>query len=365
MLRLPPFDYRRPQSVEDATALIADAPHAMFVAGGTDLYPNMKRRHQEPKTVIGLGGLTALQGVTGEPAGGMRIGALTTLTELAEHQGLRAAYPAVSFTASVISSPLLRNMGTIGGNLLLDTRCNYYNQTYEWRRAINFCMKKDGDICWVAPSSPRCWAVQSSDQAPLLSSLGARVRLVSRAGGERELLVRDLYRNDGIDYLKKRPDELLTEVLLPPVNSFASAYFKVRRRGSFDFPVLSVGATVWFEGSSNGIEGSSNGASADRVVSAARVVVGAVSSGPIEEEAVEAALVGRPLTDEAIREAASRAAGPARPLDNTDYTMSWRKKMVAVYVRRTLEAIREGRPGGTADRLSGVPGLGTSLPMAV
>ena len=145
----------------------------------------------------------------------------------------------MSKAAELISTPLLRNMGSIGGNLLLDTRCNYYDQNYEWRKGINFCMKKDGEICWVAPSSPRCWAVQSSDSAPVMVAIGAKVKLIS-SSGERLLPAADLYNDDGIRYLNKRPDELLTEIHLPPTNGWRATYWKLRRRGSFDFPVLGV-----------------------------------------------------------------------------------------------------------------------------
>ena len=167
MLRLPRFRYLEAHSVAEATRLWADAaPNAAYVAGGTDLYPNMKRRHQTPATVISLHRIPELRAITGTPETGMTVGACVTLTELAAHPVVRARYPAVAHAAEVVSTPILRNMGTIGGNLLLDTRCNYYNQTYEWRKAIDFCMKRDGEICWVAPSSPRCWAVQSSDGVP-------------------------------------------------------------------------------------------------------------------------------------------------------------------------------------------------------
>jgi 4-hydroxybenzoyl-CoA reductase subunit beta len=348
MMRLPPFQYHRPRTEDEAVALVADAPDAMFVAGGTDLYPNMKRRTQVPKTVIGLSGVESLRGVRGTPEGGLRIGAMTTLTDLTSSEAIRAAHPAVGAAASLISTPPLRNMGTIGGNLLLDTRCNYYNQSYPWRKSINFCMKKDGDVCWVAPSSPRCWAAQSADQVPLLCAMGARVRLVSTAGGERVIDVADLYQDDGIAYTKKRPDELLTEVLLPPVNGWRATYFKVRRRGSFDFPVLGVGAAVWFDGD---------------VVTDARIVLGAVGSHPVHAEGVAEVLRGQPLTEERLREAATIAAKPARPLDNTDYHMSWRKKVTRTFVERALRNIARNIPGASSDSYSDYTASGQTLPM--
>src|SRR5256885_10087424 len=151
----------------------ADAgPEGAYVAGGTDLYPNMKRRQQEPRTVISLMGIAELRktegGNDGKTDDRTVAGSCITLSELSILPSFRRRYPAVAHAAELVSTPLLRNMGTLGGNLCLDTRCNYYDQTYEWRKAIDFCMKKDGHICWVAPSSPRCRAVSSSDVAPVM-----------------------------------------------------------------------------------------------------------------------------------------------------------------------------------------------------
>src|SRR5205085_362075 len=200
------------RSVDEALRMRVDAgPDSAWVSGGTDLYPNMKRRQQTPRTVISLARLGELGGITGTAAAGVTIGAAVTLRELARHPLAAAHDPAVAHAAAVLSTPPLRAMGTIGGNLLLDTRCNYYDQSYEWRRAIDFCMKRDGEICWVAPSSPRCWAVQSSDCAPVMVAIGAKVKLVSHSG-ERLISAAELYNDDGIRHLNKRPDELLTEI---------------------------------------------------------------------------------------------------------------------------------------------------------
>jgi 4-hydroxybenzoyl-CoA reductase subunit beta len=222
-------------------------------------------------------------------------------------------------------------MGTLGGNVCVDTRCNYYNQSYEWRKAVGFCMKKDGDICLVAPGSDRCWAVSSSDTAPALWSLGARVTLAGPAG-ERTMPIAALYHDDGIQYLSKRPDEIVTAITLPPVDGWRSAYLKLRRRGAFDFPVLGVAAAVRLEG---------------EVVREARVVLGAVASVPREAPRAAAVLVGQRLTAETIEAAADAAAGPARPLDNTDLTHPYRKKVTRVYVARALARLA-GLDGGTA-----------------
>ncbi len=244
MMRLPKFDYRAPREISEAVKIIAAAgPEGQFVAGGTDLYPNMKRRQQTPKTVISVVRVPELNQISGEGKSGVRIGASVTLTDVCENPIINRDYPVVAHAARTISTPILRNMGTIGGNLLLDTRCNYYDQNYEWRKGINFCLKKDGDICWVAPGSSKCWAVQSSDLVPVMVAIGAKLRFASTLG-ERMIDAAGLYNDDGIDYLHKRPDELLVDIQLPPTNGWRASYQKLRRRGAFDFPVLGVAAWV-------------------------------------------------------------------------------------------------------------------------
>lgn len=329
MMRLPPFEYHAPASVGEAVLAKAEAPpDAMFVAGGTDLYPNMKRRHQVPGTLIALHAIEELKRIDQGTDGELTIGAGATLTEVRRDTRVRSAYPALSEACRLISTPILQNMGTLGGNLLLDTRCNYYDQNYDWRRSIDFCMKKDGSICWVAPSSPRCWAVQSADSVPLLVAMGAEVDLVG-VEGERRIPVAALYRDDGILYLTKKRDELLTRVHLPAPNGWRAVYRKVRRRGAFDFPVLGVG--VWARFAEDG------------TVEDARVVLGGVGSAPEVVAGAAEALIGRPLEDESIEAAAKAAWKAGRPLDNTDFTISWRKEMIRPTVARALGDLREAR----------------------
>src|SRR5215210_2909680 len=268
MMRLPKFAYLVPKTLGEAVRMMGGAgPSGRFVAGGTDLYPNMKRRQQTPRVVISVGRIPELQRIEGDGKSGLRIGAGVSLTEIVEHPVINRDYPAVARAARTISTPTLRNMGTIGGNLLLDTRCNYYDQNYEWRKGINFCLKKDGDICWVAPGSKKCWAVQSSDLVPLMVAIGAKLKLVSTTG-ERMVEAAGLYNNDGIDYLHKRPDELLTEIHLPPTLGWRATYKKLRRRGAFDFPVLGVAARLDMD--------------ADGMVSAARLILGGIAPAPVE-----------------------------------------------------------------------------------
>ena len=315
----------------------ADAgPEGMYVAGGTDLYPNMKRRHQEPRTVISLMGVPELQQRAKGERGAVNIGAGITLTDLAVDSAIRpTAFHAIAEAAELVSTPLLRNMGTLGGNLCLDTRCNYYNQSYEWRKAIDFCMKKDGAICWVAPSSPRCWAVSSSDVAPVMVAIGAEYVLVG-PGGERVVPAGRFYHNDGINYLTKQPDEILAAIRLPSPDGWDAVYHKLRRRGSFDFPVLGVAAWVNWEGRGKGDGG--------RVVDA-RIVLGGVASHPMEITEAGAALKGSKLEDDAIAAAATAAFHPSKPMDNTDFDLSWRKQMTRVFVTRALQELRTPQQG--------------------
>ena len=324
MMRLPPFTYLAPVSVTDAVKLMADhGPAAMLVAGGTDLYPNMKRRQFEPSVLVGLRGIRDLTGVRGSAATGMTIGAGTILTAVSEHAEIARSYPALATAAGLVSSPQLRNMGTIGGNVCVDTRCNYYNQSYQWRKAVNFCMKKDGKICLVAPGSHRCWAVSSSDTAPVLWSLGAKVRLVGPKG-ERVIPISALYQDDGIQYLSKQPGEVLTDIVLPPAEGWRSSYLKLRRRGSFDFPVLGVAVALRMEGDT---------------VKEAAITLGAVASQPRPAPDAAALLVGQRLSPELIERVAEAAYRPSKPLDNTDLTHPYRKKMTRVFVARALKGL--------------------------
>jgi 4-hydroxybenzoyl-CoA reductase subunit beta len=336
MMRLPRFRYLAPASIAEAAAVLADlGPEASLLAGGTDLFPNMKRRQQTPGTVVALRGIAALRARSVDPVRGATLGALTRLSAIEHDRVIAAAWPALARAASLVATPPIRNMGTIGGNLCLDTRCSYYDQTHEWRAAIGYCMKKEGDVCWVAPSSPRCWAVSSSDTAPVLCALGAEVTLVSPAG-ERRIAASELFADDGIEYLTRRRDEILTEVHVPaPAEGERSVYVKLRRRGSFDFPVLGVAIRARI--------------GAGGVVEAARIFVGGAGSRPQDARAAAEALTGRTLDDAAIREVAGLIAHIAKPMQNTDFSLSWRKSVASAYAARALRELATGGSGYAGD----------------
>lgn len=325
MMRLPLFEFRAPKTIEEAARILdGEGEKAMPIAGGTDLLPNMKRRQQVPKMLMSLNHIQELHRVDFSDSGA-RLGACLTLSEIAADLRFRNGMTALAQAASFVATPQIRNMATLGGNLCLDTRCNYYDQSYEWRKAIGFCLKKDGDTCWVAPSSSKCVAVSSTDTSPALMALGARVRLVSR-NGEREVPLTELYQNDGIHYSKRQPNELLTEVLLGSLHGWRSAYWKLRRRGSFDFPVLSVAVAARL--------------SKQSIVEDARIVIGSVACQPLVAKEASRFLIGRILNQESISEAATLAARIAKPLDNTDFDMTWRKRVTAEFVTYALRELR-------------------------
>ena len=361
MMRLPRFKFFAPTSLAEACAVLAgEGPDAMVIAGGTDLIPNMKRRQQQPRALVSLSRVAELGARAPAAGGGLTLGASQTLADVAVDGLVRGRYVALEKAAALVATPLIRNQATLGGNLCLDTRCNYYNQNAEWRRSIDNCMKaprettgvfttglflagsaerqqKSGDepgsICWVAPGSPRCWAVSSSDTAPALVATGAEVVLASRSGdgvSERRIPLASLYNNDGMAYLTKRPDEILARVELPNLDGWATTYWKLRRRGSFDFPVLGVGAAVKRAPSGEVLE--------------ARVVLGAVASYPVLVEKAAAALIGAPLTDERIAAAADAAVKLSKPLDNTDFALGWRKNVTRAYVEGALKELRGDAP---------------------
>jgi 4-hydroxybenzoyl-CoA reductase subunit beta len=325
MLRLPEFRFFQPTNLAEAAAILAGEENVRVVAGGTDLWPNMKRRHQKAQTVVSLMRLSELRGLHVDCTGGaLRLGATTILSEIEADPRVRERWPALATAVASISSPPLRNMGTIGGNVCVDTRCTYYNQTEDWRRSIDYCMKAEGSICWVATSSPTCLAHSASDSAPMLCALGAGVRLVSKEE-ERVIPLEALYKDDGIHYLAKRPDEIVTDIIVQGTSDSTrcrSAFWKLRRRGSIDFAVLSAAVALWTDPVG--------------IVTNARIYLGAVGSQPVPATDAAQFLIGKPLTSEIIAEAARLARKPAYPMDNTDFQAQWRGTMVVKYTEAAL-----------------------------
>ena len=340
MMRLPKFEYRAARTVEEALDwLAAYAPainkdpeaRAMLMAGGTDVLPNMKHKLFTPKLVIGLRTVAALRGISYDPERGLRIGAGVRLSEIEASPIIRQRYPALAEAAATISTPQLRQMGTIGGNLCLDTRCNYYNQSEFWRGAREFCLKKGSEICRVAPNGTGCYAVSSCDTAPALIAFGASALVTGRDGegeGERETPVAALYDDDGIHPVKLGDGALLTAITLPPLaGDWRSTYLKYRVRGAFDFPIASVAAAARFE---------------DDICAEARLTLQGVATAPLELTEAEALLRGKRWTPELIEAAAEIAYRVAHPMDNTSGTIALRKRIIRSYTRQALATLAAG-----------------------
>ncbi|MBI5435401.1 MAG: FAD binding domain-containing protein [Planctomycetes bacterium] len=335
MLRLPKFEVATPTSVGEAIALLAEAgPSALVVAGGTDLLPNLKHELATPELVVSLAAIRELVGIRVDADGALAIGAMTTLAEVAASELVRTRAPALAQAASLVAGPQLRTMGTLGGNVLLDTRCQWINQSYFWRSALGFCLKKDGTKCHVVEGGQKCVAAASNDTAPALMTLGATLELEG-AAGRRSQPLDDFWIADGIYNKKLSHAELLTEVRVPPTAAgHRGAYGKLRERNSIDFPLLGVAVRLDVDASERvqavDIVVTALAAQPKRLARVAELLIGIAAHGAEFERAVEAV--------------ASTAAKQCHPLPNIPGDHEWRKAMVPVWVRRTLRAAA-GRGG--------------------
>jgi len=328
MLRLPTFQIARPKTLAAATALLAEHKgEALILAGGTDLVPNMKHELFTPKLVVALADIPALTGVRRDDDGTLVIGAMTTLDTLASDALVAEHAPALAQAASLISGPQLRRMGTLGGNVMLDTRCQWYNQTYFWRQALGFCLKKDGTECHVVAGGANCVAAASNDSAPALMTLGATL-VFHGTGGQREMPVDQLFTADGI-YNKKVKGEILTAIQIPAQHAgHRGAYGKLRDRGTIDFPLLGIAVRLDLD--------------ADGTVADADICAVALQARPVRLKKAAARLGGENTTApgfaDVIRACAELASKQCRPLANIPGDPDYRHAMVPVYVRRTLQA---------------------------
>ncbi len=325
MLRLPEFHYHAPRLLAEALHMVADlGDDAMLVAGGTDVYPKMKRGLFSPRHLVSTRSISELRGIDPNHDEGLWIGAGETLRTIAADRAIRELVPALAEAAGSVAMAQIRNVATLGGNLLVDTRCNQYDQSFFWRQSAGFCLKKDGERCLVAPASKKCLAVFSSDTAPVLHSLGAKAVLES-SDGVRTIAMDELYRDDGSDFCLRRRDELLRAIVVPrEAFDWRASYLKLCRRDAFDFPLLGVAAALNLDRSG--------------VCVGARVTLGAVASAP---KAIEEArtLEGKRIDLEAIEFVAESAAKHAHPVDNADAGGWYRKRMAKVFVKRALTAL--------------------------
>ncbi len=321
-MSLPQFKLLRPRTLDEALSLLAKHNNARIVAGGTDLIPSMRQKLFEPQHVMDIRNIAELKGIR-QQGSGVEIGALTSLTTIEHSDLLRRRYPVLTEAAATVASPLLRNMGTIGGNICLDTRCLWYNQSLTWRKGCGFCIKKDGDLCHVAPGGSKCWAAFSGDTPPALLCLNAEIE-IANADGLKRMPLRDFYTNDGVAYRNLQPDELVTRVFLPESSAdYRGVYRKLRVRGSIDYPLAGIAVVMK----------RSNGHIAD-----ARVAVTAVNPAPLLVKGASELLAGK-VVDEALAEAVGNLARKtAKPLTTSALTPEYRREMIRVFTKRAVLA---------------------------
>jgi 4-hydroxybenzoyl-CoA reductase subunit beta len=322
-LSLPEFKLLRPRSIEEAvTHLVAHTGNIQIIAGGTDLLPSMKQRLFAPKYLLDVRRIEELQGIRSIPGHGTEIGALVTLTAIEDSDFIRRSYPVLREAVATVASPILRNMGTIGGNICLDTRCLWYNQSLTWRRSCGFCIKKDGDLCHVAPGGKKCWAAFSADSPAALLCLDAELEIVGPTGFRR-IPITQFYTNVGDARMKLANNEMLTRIFLPDrMAGYSGTYKKLRLRGSIDYPLAGVAAALK--------------KNAQGVIEDARVAITAVNPAPLLVNEARHALVGKSLNEHAATVVGELAARVAKPLTTSPLTPEYRREMIRVYAKRAV-----------------------------
>jgi len=326
-LSLPDFKLLRPRALAEALELLGKHGDVQIVAGGTDLIPSLKQRLFTPAYVLDLRRLAELRGIRVVPGQGTEIGALTTLAEIDRSDHIRREYRVLHEAAKTVASPILRNMGTLGGNICLDTRCLWYNQSLTWRTSCGFCIKKDGNLCHVAPGGSKCWAVFSGDTPAALLCLDAELEIAGPTG-TRHLPLRDFYTNVGDARMKLAKNEIVTHILLPERTAgYLGVYRKLRLRGSIDYPLAGVAIAL---------------KRANGHVEDARVGITAVNPAPLLVRGVEKELVGKQVTEDIAAAVGELAARTAKPLTTSALTPEYRREMIRVFAKRALlEAAKE------------------------
>jgi 4-hydroxybenzoyl-CoA reductase subunit beta len=322
-LSLPGFKLLRARSIEDAVKhLSTHAGDIQIIAGGTDLVPSMKQRLFTPKYLLDIRGIEELLGIRSIPGHGAEIGALVTLTAIEDSGFIRSRYQVLHEAVATIASPILRNMGTIGGNICLDTRCLWYNQSLTWRKSCGFCIKKDGDLCHVAPGGKKCWAAFSADSPAALLCLEAELEIAG-ASGFRRVLLSDFYTNIGDARIKLAQNEMVTRVFLPERTAgYKGMYHKLRLRGSIDYPLAGVAAAI--KKNSQGL------------IEDARVAITGVNPAPILVQEARHALMDKPFNEHAAAVVGELAARVAKPLTTSALTPEYRREMIRVYAKRAV-----------------------------
>jgi 4-hydroxybenzoyl-CoA reductase subunit beta len=324
MIRLPKFEYLSPATIEEACKTLDQCGHeGELIAGGTNVIVSAKLRTIKPRCLISLKRVNGLQGITYQAEEGLKVGAMTPLEEIRKNPVIVQHYRALAQAAAAVGTPQIRRMGTLGGNLCLDTRCFFYNQSAQWRRHRPVCFKMGGDVCHVVPAGRRCYANFSADTPPALMALDARAKLVSTKGA-RWIALKDLYTGDGKSPIAVRAGELLTEILLPRATHQTSVYLKYRIRKAIDFPLVGIAVRIKWNGSESRCEN-------------ARIVLNAVGPAPVAVVEAEQVLENGPLNHQAALNAADVTARFALPVANVDSTPMYRRQIAGILTLKALE----------------------------
>jgi 4-hydroxybenzoyl-CoA reductase subunit beta len=325
-MSLPAFCILQPRTVAEACRMLDEhGSDAMIIAGGTDVIPNLQMKLFAPRVLVDIKPLSELSHIEFSPARGLIIGATASLTSVLDTPWLAREFPVLAGAIATIAGPLQRNMGTIGGNLCLETRCRWYNQSYFWRQSLGGCLKKDGDVCHVAPGGKFCWAAWSGDSAPAFLALDAEIEIAS-VSGTRRIPLHDFYKNDGKDRIALAHNELLTAVHVPPhMSGRRGVYHKLRVRDSIDYPLAGVAVTMQLD---------SSGICRD-----ARVALSAVNPAPLLVADIAQNLIGKRWSPELAEQTAHAAVRTGKPLTTSGSTPVYRREMVRVYTRRALEEL--------------------------
>jgi 4-hydroxybenzoyl-CoA reductase subunit beta len=318
------FEYFEPSTIKEAVRILSvHGPEAEVLAGGTDLIVSLKKGLKNPRCIVYLKDITGLDDIEYSQKDGFKIGALATLHGIESSPLIQEKVPMLAEAAHQTASSHIRYMGTVGGNLCLDTRCTYYTQHYFWKRAFPACLKAGGEICHVVGGGKRCFSVYQGDLGPVFIALGGRAKLVN-ATGERIVPLSQFFTGEGKKPNVLKSDEFITEIAIPsPAEGDVGVYQKFRIRQAIDFPLVGVAVVMSF----NNIG----------VCRRCRVVLGAVAAAPFEVASVAAVLQGEKIKDDLIEQAARVAFDTAHPLDNLNINASYRRRMVKVLVRQAIE----------------------------
>lgn len=323
MLRLHSYEYHRPTSLDEAIGLLSrHSGDVMPIAGGTDLVPNMKHQLFTPGHLVGLRSVSELKGIA-EVDGIIRVGAAESLADVASNPLVQEWLPSLASACADISGPQLRRMGTIGGNICLDTRCTYYNQTYFWRESLGFCLKKDGEDCHVVRGGTRCVAAHSADAATALMTLDAELEIAGPEG-VRQVPIDKFFTSDGVWNRRMNTEEILVAIRVPrPPADTRFSFQKLRIRESIDFPLINVAAACSLD--------------ADGRIGWLRMAASGMGSYPRKIGKIDDAARGSLIDEKTIESIAHEAFRQCHPLDNITVDKDWRRAMVPVLVRRALE----------------------------